>query len=76
MPNKAQHGRSIAPYEGPVEVVSVRMPPELKAKITRIADDEERSTSWMTRRLLEEAVAARARAAATRQVSQGEEAGR
>ena len=43
------------------EMVGIRLNPELKALVQALADDEERTFSWMAERLLAEALKARGR---------------
>lgn len=54
MPNK--EGRSVAPRDADAVVVSVRIPRALHARIGEIAAADQRSVSWMTRRLIETAI--------------------
>ncbi len=55
MPNK--EGRSVAPRDPDAVVVSVRIPRALHARIEELAAADQRSVSWMTRRLIEDRVA-------------------
>ncbi len=54
MPNK--EGRSVAPRDPDAIVVSVRIPRAIHARISDLAAADQRSVSWMTRRLIEDAL--------------------
>ena len=50
--------------ENLTEMVSIRLPEDMMQELSRMAEGERRPVSMMTRILLEEAIAARARKAA------------
>lgn len=58
MSERSRPLRSIAPPTEGIEVVSVRLTQDVKARVARIAQDQERSVSWMLRRMIEQSVRA------------------
>lgn len=47
-----------------MELIAAKVPPQMKKQLEQIAESERRPMSMMTRMLLEEAIAARAKKAA------------